>query len=96
MWSKVESPGSPQFLNQPPPLAQHVSLPALLMAHLGHLFEAGVAGVPASVVTVTACVGDGYINRYIPVDRQCVCVCMRASAQNGNKHTRETNFIVPV
>ena len=52
--SKFESPGSPHFRNQLPPRAQQLSLPALLVAHLGHVTERGVAVVPPAMAVVAA------------------------------------------
>ena len=50
-----ESPCFPQVLYQPPPRAQHVGLPALLVTHLGHLFEAVSVYV---CVCVCVCVSE--------------------------------------
>ena len=44
VYTNLESPGSPQFLNQAPPGAQQLSLPALV-PQMGHTTTEAMVGV---------------------------------------------------
>ena len=73
--SNAASPVAPHFLNQLPPRAQHVDLPALLVTHLAHVVVASVV----FVVAIAAAVNTWELVLFIHTrETKSTCVTLQA------------------